>query len=204
MKPPNSLSNEKLIAYSEIVAREIDMLRWSASMLYRFQMAEPTGLLSKSHIAQVTDDVYLEAFAMHSRNLIDFLYLRNSKGGERPTDVVIQDYIDPAVLGPVQPAISPLLENTKVKADKLLAHLTLTRLDEGMFMKGWLYTEIFQQIMSAFNQIAPFVSETNTSEHFRAAIKPLHLPLIPITISEVKDPVRQLAGISMSVQLPNG
>jgi hypothetical protein len=173
MKPPESLSNEELAEYADHhITYELEMLRWTTAVMGSLAPAREEGQL-----AWACNNAFLNSFSMHARNLIDFLYLR-SFGRDRPTDIIIQDYIDEGALAHHLPPITPLLRQAKRKADKQAAHLTLDRLSYEKSGKEWSFVQIVADIMGAFRAIAPLFPETRTTESFRQLISQPHF-LIP-------------------------
>jgi hypothetical protein len=149
MKHPLHFSDDELSLYADRhIAYEVDMLRWAASILhpltaYPFVAEEPRGA-----VAEALGNVALESFAMHTRNLIDFLYLRSHYRNDRPSDVILEDYLAPDALSDALPAITPLLADAKTKADKQIAHLASDRLHYGPFDRSWMYTLIFADLIA--------------------------------------------------------
>ena len=161
MKSPINLSDQELGEYAdEHLAYELDMLRWSGSILHAYNVAELRGRPLNSALSQPMANALLESFAIHTRNLIDFLYLRNHYGRDRQSDIVIEDYLDGPALASALPPITELLENAKKKADKQVAHLASERLRYGVMDKSWFYTEIFRDIYSAFRSVVPHVEKS--------------------------------------------
>jgi hypothetical protein len=73
-----------------------------------------------------------------------------------------------------------------------------------MFARSWMYTEIFRDLMQAFNDIASLFQEANTSERFRVIIAPPQPALFVVNWDVTLDPARQPVGVSMSVELAAG
>ena len=173
MKSPNHFSDEELVKYSELMlAYEIEMLHWTASVLHGYHFAHLADLLPsetiENKIVQATHHAYFDAFAMYSRNLIDFLYLKGHYEKDHSDDVVVEDYIDTATLNSHMLKIKKgdLLDRTKKMIDKRVAHLTSVRLTYDI----WDYTGIFRNIFLVFNSIASYFPAAKCSEHFRAII----------------------------------
>ena len=93
MKGDSQFDQSQLIEYAEKqLAREVEMLRWTGSFLAAFHTATLSSENIDGEIAAALRQSSLESFAMHSRNLIDFLYLRNHYRRDRSNDIVIEDY----------------------------------------------------------------------------------------------------------------
>lgn len=165
MKLPHSLLDEELRDYADHHLKyEIEMLVWASGILATLGTLREKGLLARE-----CKNALLNTFALHSRNLIDFLYLRASCK-DRPTDVIVQDYIDQNTLSKYLPPITPLLQQTKEKADKQAAHLTIDRIQYAKSGKGWKVIEIAENIMKAFRAIAPFLPENRVSDPLKQMI----------------------------------
>jgi hypothetical protein len=165
MKPPKSLSDEELMDYADHhIIYELEMLRWTTAV-----MGSLAPVREEGQLAWACNNALLNSFSIHARNLIDFLYLR-SLGGDRPTDIIVQDYIDEETLTHHLPPITSLLRQAKRKADKQAVHLTLDRVAYEKSGKEWSFVQIVADIMGAFRAIAPVFPETRTSESFRQLI----------------------------------
>ncbi|MFV2043982.1 MAG: hypothetical protein ACC700_12210 [Anaerolineales bacterium] len=166
MKLPTSLSDEELTKYAdEHIFYEIDMLAWTASFLIAMKHSNPSGPL-----ATAVSNSFLDAFAVHARNLVDFLYKRDSES-DQETDIVVQDYVDGSKLEGVLPEMTSALGLVNRKANKQVAHLTIERLVEFETQgKEWKFGQIAVDIMSALNAISHLFPPAVTSEAFRQMI----------------------------------
>jgi len=113
------------------------------------------GLASAVVQVSAAHNALVESFAIHARNLIDFLWLDSSN----EDDVVGEDFFDdPTKWFNVRPAMPELLRKAKRRAHKQVAHLTYTRIlipDED---KHWSYVEIantLQELLQLFVKHAP-------------------------------------------------
>ena len=83
----------------------------------------------------------IEGFAIHLRNVIDFLYTK-----PYPTDVVAADFLPVGEWEQIRPAITNSLEVARIRANKEIAHLTTDRIPGTPPEKQWdcsgLVTEI--------------------------------------------------------------
>ena len=189
MKIPNTLSDKELIEYADYhICYEIDMLYWSTSIL--ISIAESRG---KVILPQIFNNIALEAFAIHSRNLIDFLYLGGTKK-DQPTDIIVQDYLEYSIIERYLPPISQLLLEAKVKANKQAAHLTVDRIQYEKSGKGWKYLEILSEIMGSFSVISTNFTCSTTGEIFRdKIIKPIiELPRIELCTGMVNGLIKEI------------
>ena len=92
---------------------------------------------------EVLKNAVLEAFLIHARNLIDFLYTKPVQD-----DVAIEDFLEKAGKGEGIPAQSSFLCHQTKRINKKLAHLTYFRvLDEDV----WDYLRITEEIRGPLN-----------------------------------------------------
>ena len=84
---------------------------------------------------QFLSNLLTESYASHLRNLIDFLYPRDGK--PQPTDMAAEDYCVTGNWAATAPAISPLLQKARKRADKEIAHLTTDRISGSPVHKNW-------------------------------------------------------------------
>ncbi|MFH1565395.1 MAG: hypothetical protein ABIC82_06205 [bacterium] len=110
-----------------------------------------------NELCQFRKNLLIESLATHTRVLIDFFYCDNKKFPD--DDIIAQDLLpDNIVWKEIRPQELPqILKDAKVKADKQLAHLTLSRLRlERENKKGWDYKQINQEmnkIIECFNNV---------------------------------------------------
>lgn len=130
-------SDAYLLEYSaEHVFYEVDMFFGMTELL------NPKNRIGASSAAEVTrlNCAMIEAFGIHLRNLIDFLYMDSPK----PTDVVAKDFC--ASWQTVRPTISQALNDARDRANKELAHLTTKRLAGGSPAKQWAFPTLAGEI----------------------------------------------------------
>ena len=179
MKPPHSLSDVQLRDYAdEHLQYELDMLRWSATIL---------GYLSphasRGPLAWAINNGLLNTFATHARNLINFLYSRSS-GRDRPSDIIIEDYLSQNSSSAPIPPIPALLKEALTKAGKQVAHLTKERIDYEKAGKEWRFGDITNEILTVLVQVAPRISAAKLSDKLRARfLNPgRSIPIIDVSI----------------------
>lgn len=79
-------------------------------------------------VASCIANAVTEAFALHVRNLIEFLYPDAWGRPSRATDVLAHYFISSFdAWTKARPPLSPTLERAKIRADKEMAHLTTQR-----------------------------------------------------------------------------
>jgi hypothetical protein len=134
------LSNPGLIAYSkEHVLYEISMLVECGHLLARSFQSESVDL------ARVLRNVVVESFAIHLRNLVDFLY----PGKYVHNTDVLADHFFPHEKRPAAfPSLPPELQTARQRAHKQVSHLTTGRLKEGDPGKGWATSSLVSETLS--------------------------------------------------------
>ena len=123
-------SDSYLLAFSaEHVAYEVDMFFGMVEVLTR------PSVISAPSVAEANrlKNAVIEVFAIHLRNLIDFLYLERPQ----PTDVLAADFCATGVWEAVKPPITNSLEAARVRANKEIAHLTSQRIAGAPPEKAW-------------------------------------------------------------------
>jgi hypothetical protein len=110
-----------------------------------------TGGLGRGTIANAC----LEAFTVHVRAVMDFLYAH----APYPDDVIAEDFV------PSWPANRPkcteALAIAKARAGKEIAHLTYARLNVSREAKAWPFLEIAADVSTAFTE---FLRQTPTEK----------------------------------------
>ena len=163
MKPPHALSDRELTDYAEEhIQYEIDMLTWTASIL-AFLSAKPNN----AGLPVTVANGLLNSFALHARNLTNFLYSR-TRANDHPTDIILEDYVDPQLISGHLPPITPLLEEALTKASKQAAHLSMDRMTEyEQKGKVWSFIPISKDILNALAAIAPHIPASRISHSLR-------------------------------------
>lgn len=101
-------------------------LLYEAGMLYDVT----SGLMNRHHKDDlIVENALLESFGVHSRNLIDFLWLDEPM---KHTDAIASDYVDDWKA----PAMSERLSKVKGRVGKEMVHLSYNRLDVPEDEKG--------------------------------------------------------------------
>lgn len=104
---------------------------------------------------QTLANIYLDAFAIHCRNLLDFLY---PKTRVRVDDIIVSDYISNPSLYRRSKTSKKDLRFTIRKTDKQVAHLTFARNRYNDKSKKWPIISIgekFHKTLSAFYDALP-------------------------------------------------
>lgn len=159
------MTNNELIEYADIHIRyERDMLLASAGMC---EANAPSNNINGFAI----HNAMLESFSIHARNLIDFFY-PSQKVIKNDTDVTIRNYVDEEDFTKL-PTISPILLETRIKANKQVAHLTIDRYYSYQIPeeKGWDFKKISVEIVSLFNTMNPFFDRNKISGEFEILLE---------------------------------
>ncbi len=185
VRPPNSLTDDELKKYAnEHIAYEILMLM-SADAILR-----PITPVKRKHwLVYTCNCTAMTSYALHARNLIDFLYLRKiniEKGrkGEPPSDIVVEDYIPNEILETHRLPLAPVLDEAKKKADKQAAHLTMDRIARYTGgRKSWQVESITRDITTVFRDLASHFPPNKTSDAFRQILLHLDGNVPPVTVN---------------------
>lgn len=195
MKPPHSLTDAELKAYAEEhLQYEVDMFIWSAGILVFLAPYKDKG-----YLPWAINNALLNTFAVHSRNLIDFLYSR-SRRKDYATDIVIQDYVETDVLTQNLPAISALLEEALNKANQQVAHLTLKRIEYEKAGKEWKFVEVVKHVCQAFSSIAPHIPDSRISDNLKQKLSRTQIEVPVLDVSIINTPESHPIGVSLSLR----
>ena len=83
--------------------------------------------------ARRINNLLVEGFGIHIRNIIDFLYLDRPQ----PADIIASDFCPPGAWDRVRPPISSAFTRARTRANKELAHLTTARIAGAVPEKKW-------------------------------------------------------------------
>jgi hypothetical protein len=153
------------LAYSdEHVAYEIDMFFWLAEVC-----GSPSLRLGAASAADTTrlNNVLIEGFVVHLRNVIDFLYLEKPK----PTDVVAADFLPTGVWDSLRPAICSSLEAARTRANKEIAHLTTDRIAGSPPAKAWDFQGLANELRPLLHLLSANAPSSRLSPKVAAAIR---------------------------------
>lgn len=196
MKHPHTLSDSELKAYADQhLQYELDMLTVAAGILGAMLPQPPEDVVSFG-----VRNGLLNTFATHSRNLIDFLYSR-SKGKDKPTDIVIEDYVDEATVARHLLPITPLLDSAIIKANKQVPHLTKERIDFEREGKEWQSIAVADQIVKALASIAHHVPAARISDELKGKMMRANLTIPVVDISSIRSPDSIPIGLSLTHRL---
>ena len=96
----------------------------------------------------------LESYAIHLRNLVDFLYPNIIKD----SDVVADDFFPHRKRPAALPSLSSNLEQARKRAHKQVSHLTTGRLDEGDPGKIWPFHALTKEVFDLLDEFAQLAS----------------------------------------------
>ncbi len=131
MRSAKSDEELKETAEGQIVY-EVDMLRKCASVLSR-----PPN--------QMTQNVALESFLVHVRNLRDFLY----GAGTNPDDVVAGDFFPgPGQWEAKRPPMPKIIEDNRERLNRALVHVSYSRLKYKGPAKEWPSQQIASELIA--------------------------------------------------------
>jgi len=129
MKP-----RQVLLSASRVLYYEVDMLNETAR-----------ALSSQKNNGVFLNNALLESFLIHLRNLIDFLYLPKCN----KDDILAQDFFpNPEDWLKLRPKQGESLDTAKRKTNKLLAHLTYSRLRIPKDQAKWDFMYLRNEIVS--------------------------------------------------------
>ena len=152
-----------LLAYSdEHVFYEIDMFLWLA------QVCGGGAKIGAGYHGDATrlSNVLIEAFVVHLRNLIDFLYI----DAPQKTDVVAADFCAAGTWKAARPPLSSVLDKARKRAHKEIAHLTTNRLTGSPPAKEWEFVALATEIQSVLRVFAKTAMPSWLSERARSVI----------------------------------
>ncbi len=122
------LSDSQLLAYSR------EHLRYELWMFLRLGEFLPDVPDSQNQQEKVVGNALIEAFVVHLRNLIGFLYPDKVAS----LDVIAEDYFsDPETWELIRPHISRILHEARDRAHREIAHLTTARISGTPPRKAW-------------------------------------------------------------------
>jgi hypothetical protein len=157
-------SDEFLKTYSaEHVLYEIDMFFSAVEVLTTPSLAITTD---SPTMAFGVRNGMVEVFAIHLRNLIDFLYLDNPQS----SDVVASDFCQTGKWKAVRAPIPPVLENSRIRANKEIAHLTTSRITGIQPEKNWDPPLLAVEIASALKTFSASALDSRLDSKVSARI----------------------------------
>lgn len=130
----------------ELKAYSLEHIGYEIKMLVSISNQNARGISD-----QFLVNLLVESFAIHSRNLIDFLYPTSV----RPSDIVAYQFgTAETVWEEARPPISPILEAARVRAHKEVSHLTTERINGTPEYKKWDTGPIVKEIAELFKLLA--------------------------------------------------
>lgn len=154
-----------LLAYSgEHMAYEVDMFFFAVEVRRHPSFS---SVLKVSATPRRVNNVSIESFVVHFRNVIDFLYNDNP----RPTDIVASDFYDSTIWESVRPRMTGTLDSARRRANKELAHLTTDRIPGGPPEKIWDFDGLANELRPILRSFATNAKTTRISPLVAAAIR---------------------------------
>ncbi len=137
--------------------RTPEVLRKASNHLhyeYRMFTSLARGMASGIAGEGVINNALLEAFTIHARALLKFLYGQNP----RADDVIADDFFPTSLeWKKVRPKMTKLLETVRTRVGKEVAHLTYARLDVNPETKPWRFLQILHDIDVSFKEFLRIV-----------------------------------------------
>jgi len=162
--PVRPFNDAYLVAFSaEHVGYEIDMF---FGMVEALTQSSLIGASSAAVAARLKNAV-IEAFVIHLRNLIDFLYLERPQ----PTDVVGADFCETGIWEAQRPAITSTLVAARVRANKEIAHLTSQRISGTPPEKAWEPASLAAEMKPLLQLFVTKASSARLSPNVSTAIR---------------------------------
>ncbi len=159
------LTDQQLLDYSgEHLLYEFQIFRW---IVNNFPQE-----------ASFQRSVFVESFAVHLRNLIDFFYTSPSKA--QGDDIVAGDFFDtPSDWNPG--SISTTLNLARQRANKEVSHITYKRKSDSDATKPWRVSDLFAEINTVSRKFVAEASEKKLHEtvvQFLTATKEIAVGLL--------------------------
>ena len=158
-------SDSYLLAYSaDHVWYEVRMFFGIVDVVSR--RAQMTCVASRA-VMETLNNSLIEAFAVHLRNVVDFLYNDQPK----PTDVVAADFCAPSSWHAVRPTISQVLEDARNRTNKQIAHLTTERLTGDSPGKRWPFVALADEVRPLLKLFVPRANPRALSPRVASVIR---------------------------------
>ena len=127
-----------------------ELKKASALLYYEIQMWILAKYALERNLSKGLRNVWLEGFLIHTRNLIDFLFLSNYDAPLHKDDIIAEDFFVQS--GLQWKCNEPLQEFDRRRIHKRVAHLTYARLKLDEFSKEWEVQSIFNDIRRLLDQ----------------------------------------------------
>ena len=144
--------NARMVETSDILFYEVDMLIETGRVLASVMTGQP----------RVIKNAVLESFTLHTRVLLDFLYLDKPKW---PDDVMALHFLDePNKWKTNRPEKSQILESVHARVGTEVAHLTYKRLEISSEQRQWHFVAIAEEVATILNKLLKLVQRERLSE----------------------------------------
>lgn len=120
----------------------------SEHVYYEVWMFYETLAILTNPIDQLTMNIVLDAFAIHCRNVFDFLYPKKTT---KPDDIIVTDYISENKQYSKNITKKSELKFVIRKADKQVVHLTYSRNKYNSTTKPWPFADIGRKMWKSLN-----------------------------------------------------
>ncbi|MBE3141227.1 MAG: hypothetical protein IMZ53_11695 [Thermoplasmata archaeon] len=161
---PSPFNDQEFLAYSdEHIAYEVERFFWLAALL-----SDPQTKLSavSADDALRLNHALIEAFALHLRNLLEFLY-----DHENQDHIVAEQFCGPGVWKGARQPKPPILGAVWGRANEEIAHLTDKRKPREETKTPWPFKEISDEIRPNIECLAANALEGRLSPKVRQAIE---------------------------------
>lgn len=115
---------------------------------------------------QFVQNLLIESFAIHGRNLVHFLYAYEGKNPPRKNDAIAEDYFpSPGVWQKARPPMPDALQYNKFGfyADKQIAHMVYSEEPK----KDWDFTPIANAIQPALEKFISMIGNDQLGDRWR-------------------------------------
>ena len=114
-------------------------------IVYEVDMLQECARVLSRPLNQLTQNMALESFLVHVRNLREFLY----DAGTNPDDVVAGDFFPgPGQWEGIRPPMPKVIEENRYRLNKSLAHISYSRLKYKGPTKEWPSQQIASELLA--------------------------------------------------------
>lgn len=168
--------SRKVLSDPDLQAYSRDHLLYEITMMVNCAQILRTSLQSSSpELARALTNAIIESFAIHVRNLVDFLYPGVNIHGD---DVIADDFFPRGKRPATFPTLSSILEVARKRAHKQVSHLTTGRLSGISPRKEWRHTELVTEVLKILVQLAKDASPNKLDQTVFEFIS-AHAPKVP-------------------------
>jgi hypothetical protein len=127
-------------------------------MLHHMGLSLTTGFAGEGPI----HNAFINSFAVHVRNLVDFLY--EPKGETKSDAILAEHYLSSGQdWTKIRPTLTKKLKDAKIRCDKQVAHLTYTRQKK----EAWDFVGIVRELHCPLSLFMDSIDRSLLGEHFK-------------------------------------